>query len=153
VYQRPVLMGAEDIGTWQDIFTFLAIAAVITNAGIATFTMTTFDEYDYVTKLWLFISFQYVCFLSQGMLMAVIPDEPEERQIQIKRTEFITSKVIDLVDDDEDTQKVMTDAQREVHIEEYPSREVFGTMGTQSQHARNSITGKTSFSGITTNAH
>jgi len=148
VYQRPVLMGAEDIGTWQDIFTFLAVAAVVTNAGIATFTMTTFHDYDYVTKIWLFIAFQYVCFLSQGMIMGIIPDEPEEREIQLKRTEFLTSKIIDLVDDDEDIPIVMTDEMKDIHVEEYPSRDVFGTQGAQGDKARNSITGKQSFSGI-----
>ena len=29
VFQRPVLSGAEDIGTWQTIFTFLSAAAVV----------------------------------------------------------------------------------------------------------------------------
>ena len=65
IFQRPVPSGAEDIGSWQDIFTFLAMAAVVTNAGIAMFTMTTFNSYDYATKVWLFIIFQYVCFLLQ----------------------------------------------------------------------------------------
>ena len=65
--------------------------------GIATFTMTTFNNFSYVNKVWLFIGFQYLCFTIQALIMAVIPDEPEIRQIQLKRTEFLVDKLIDKV--------------------------------------------------------
>lgn len=67
VFQRPVPSGAEDIGTWQLIFTMLAAAAVITNAGLAVFTMSTFDKYDFQIRMWIFIIFQWVCFVLQVM--------------------------------------------------------------------------------------
>ena len=97
VFQRPVMKGAEDIGKWQDIFTFLSVAAVVTNAGLAVFTMDTFDNFSDSVRMWMFICFQYVCFMLQGLIMAVVPDEPEERVIQLKRTEFIVDKIIDKV--------------------------------------------------------
>lgn len=148
VFQRPVLSGAEDIGSWQTIFTMLSVAAVITNAGkppsllpslcvitalvlcagIATFTMTTFDDYSFGTKMWIFIGFQYVCFLLQGLIMAVVPDEPETRKIQLKRTEFLVEKLIDRVQDDEINEEAGKQYDlNDISIEEYPLREHVGT--------------------------
>ena len=93
--------GVEDIGAWQFIFTSIAKIAVVTNAGIAIFTMPTFDAYGFGYKVWLFVWFQYICFAFQGMVMVMVPDMPESRLIQLKRAEFINSKLIDKLPDDE----------------------------------------------------
>ena len=45
IYQRPLPKGAEDIGTWQIVFTILMVASVVTNAGIAVFTMSSLNRY------------------------------------------------------------------------------------------------------------
>eukprot|EP01041_Mallomonas_annulata_P010589 gene10589-22100_t len=45
MFQRPLPQGAEDIGAWQGIFTFISIAAVLTNAGLIVFTMDTLGDY------------------------------------------------------------------------------------------------------------
>ena len=39
MYQRPVPAGAQDIGSWQSIFTIISVLAVLTNAGLVCFTM------------------------------------------------------------------------------------------------------------------
>ena len=43
LFQRLKPQGAEDIGTWQSVFTLIAGCAVVTNAGLAFFTMGVFE--------------------------------------------------------------------------------------------------------------
>jgi hypothetical protein len=40
--RRPEMRGAEDIGTWEKIFTTLGLLAVISNAAVICFTSRTF---------------------------------------------------------------------------------------------------------------
>jgi len=101
MHRRPVPLCGEDIGRYQDILTILAGAAVITNAGMTVFTMTVLDAYSAVTRFWIFVAFQWVCFLVQSVVMAVIPDVPEEIDFHMQRAEYLTSKIIDKVADDE----------------------------------------------------
>eukprot|EP00595_Chromulina_sp_UTEXLB2642_P003694 CAMPEP_0196764098 /NCGR_PEP_ID=MMETSP1095-20130614/5350_1 /TAXON_ID=96789 ORGANISM="Chromulina nebulosa, Strain UTEXLB2642" /NCGR_SAMPLE_ID=MMETSP1095 /ASSEMBLY_ACC=CAM_ASM_000446 /LENGTH=707 /DNA_ID=CAMNT_0042118727 /DNA_START=171 /DNA_END=2294 /DNA_ORIENTATION=- len=111
-YQRPVPEGAQDIGTWQTIFTILSVASVITNAGLICFTMDVLSggsnnsnsqdpNYSYVGKLWVFLGFQWVMLSIQFILSAAIPDIPEQVDIQLQRANFIVSKIINQ-DSDED---------------------------------------------------
>lgn len=65
LFQRPIPKGAEDIGNWQTIFLLLAIAAVLTNAGLTCFTMDVLDSLTETQKYWVFILFQWVCFSLQ----------------------------------------------------------------------------------------
>ena len=75
LYQRPFPGGAEDIGTWQDIFFALSVAAVIVNASLVSFTMETFDQYSETGRFWIYIGFQYICFMLQQLIMAVREDD------------------------------------------------------------------------------
>eukprot|EP01035_Chromulina_nebulosa_P019942 gene19942-25908_t len=110
-YQRPVPEGAQDIGTWQTIFTILSVASVVTNAGLICFTMdvlsggsnsnTQDPSYSYAGKLWIFLGFQWVMLSIQFILSAAIPDIPEQVDIQLQRANFIVSKIINQ-DSDED---------------------------------------------------
>lgn len=100
LHQRPIPRGAEDIGTWQTIFTVVSVAAVLTNAGLTCFTMDTLDSYSDSTKYIVFIVFQLSCFSVQYMLMDLIPDVPEEIDIQLQRAEFLNQKFILQVPDD-----------------------------------------------------
>ncbi len=49
----------------QDIFLMISVAAVITNAGLAVFTMDVLDSYSEAFRFWTFILFQWVCFALQ----------------------------------------------------------------------------------------
>lgn len=49
----------------QTIFLMLSIAAVLTNAGLITFTMDVLDPLSTTNKFWVFIGFQWVCFSLQ----------------------------------------------------------------------------------------
>jgi anoctamin-10/anoctamin-7 len=99
--QRPLLAGAEDIGTWQSIFSVVATISVITNAGIIAFTMSVLEMYSFQVRVWLFIGFQWLCFLSQFIIQVAVPDVPYEIEIQQQRTEHIYNKLILRIPDDE----------------------------------------------------
>eukprot|EP00599_Poterioochromonas_sp_BG-1_P012741 CAMPEP_0173157600 /NCGR_PEP_ID=MMETSP1105-20130129/15730_1 /TAXON_ID=2985 /ORGANISM="Ochromonas sp., Strain BG-1" /LENGTH=64 /DNA_ID=CAMNT_0014075113 /DNA_START=1257 /DNA_END=1447 /DNA_ORIENTATION=- len=62
--------------------------------------MDVLDDYTTFGKAWIFIGFQYVLFSCQFIAEKVIPDVPEEVEIQIARNEFITSKIIDKTPDE-----------------------------------------------------
>lgn len=108
VYRRPVPISAEDIGAWQQIFLIITIAAVATNAGITCFTMTVLngvsqnDAIVLKVKLWTFIVFQWVCYVTQAIIMELIPDIPEAAIYHLARNEFLSLKVIDRAEDDDD---------------------------------------------------
>ncbi len=101
MHQRPIPVGAQDIGTWQSILTIIAVIAVATNAGIIVFTMDITWKYPDRGRLWLFIGIQWVLFLLQGCLVVGIDDDSEETLIQKKRMAFIVDKIIDGVPDED----------------------------------------------------
>lgn len=106
MYQRPVPQGAQDIGSWQSIFAILTTVSVITNAGLICFTMdlTKKDgEWEATDgqRLWMFIAFQWVIIGFQYLAGVYIDDVPVDVDIQLKRMEFINSKVIFKVADED----------------------------------------------------
>lgn len=107
----------------------IAVIAVVTNAGLTVFTMTVIDSWSMELRYWVFILFQWVCFISQAFIMAIIPDIPEEIDIQLQRTDFIVRKLIDKVGDDNDGD-IFKDV-GEVQFQEYPLK---GGKFTQNNH-------------------
>lgn len=49
----------------QSVFLIITVASVVTNAGLAVFTMQNLDSYSTVTRYWCFIGFQWICFSLQ----------------------------------------------------------------------------------------
>jgi hypothetical protein len=79
LYQRPIPLGAQDIGTWLPIFQFIATAAVVTNAGLVCFTMNSLSSFTPQGRAWSVIIFcgfhgavsdylLYYIFFMQGFL-------------------------------------------------------------------------------------
>jgi hypothetical protein len=102
VFQRTKPQGAEDIGTWQTVFTIIAAMAVVTNAGLAFFTMGVFSDPSWDGwRVWLFLSYQYVIFGLIYAFMAAVPDVPSDVETQIQRQEFIVEKIIKMAEDDD----------------------------------------------------
>ena len=91
MYQRPIPVGAQDLGSWQSIFTLMSVIAVATNAGLIIFTMNLSENKVYSEnvslngKYWIFIGFQWVLIGFQFLISVAIPDEPVEVTIQKKR--------------------------------------------------------------------
>lgn len=108
-YQRPVPQGTEDIGNWQAIFDFVSTFGVLSNGAIICFTMKAFN-YTQFGKAWVFIGFQWGILSLQYIIGVLIPDIPNDVVIQLERTEFIVSKLIDKVPDEEyDPKKKLDD--------------------------------------------
>ena len=121
LYQRPVPQGCQDIGTWQDIFKIISVVSVATNAAIICFTMDvlTYDSaaqnskisqvgglsaranFSLVGRLWVFFGFCVTLIFFQFLLTLAIPDVPLEVQIQHERQEFIVSKAIKRLQDED----------------------------------------------------
>lgn len=100
-YQRPIPVGAQDIGTWLDVFYLIAIAGVITNSALICFTMSLLWDYSFQFRLWIFIGFQWCVLGLQYITQLIIPDIPEEVEMQIQRAEFMKEKILDKEHDDE----------------------------------------------------
>jgi len=99
--QRPIPKAAQDIGNWQDIFGFMGTVAVITNGGLIFFTMDTLWFLPLAYRVWLFIGFQWILITTQVLLEGWIDDIPQDVIIQAQRQEFICSKLIDELADEE----------------------------------------------------
>jgi hypothetical protein len=100
VYQRPVPMGAEDIGAFEGVFNMIAYVAVVTNAGLAVFTLTIFDAFSVSSRMWLFVSFQYTCFLVMIFVQVMVPVTSEDCDIQVQRSRLLERKLIDRIPDE-----------------------------------------------------
>lgn len=98
-YRRPIPQGTEDIGNWQGIFDFISTFGVLTNGAIICFTMKAF-HYTHFGKAWVFIGFQWGMLSLQYIIGALIPDTPSDVVIQLERTQFIVSKLIDKTSDE-----------------------------------------------------
>jgi len=91
MYQRPIPVGAQDLGSWQSIFTLMSVIAVATNAGLIIFTMDLASNEIFAEKVttngryWIFIGFQWVIIGMQFIISVAIPDEPFEVTTQRKR--------------------------------------------------------------------
>lgn len=115
-------MGAQDIGVWLRIFQFTSVASVVTNAGLICFTMNDLNEYSAQGRAWIFIGFQWTLIFCQYLIEAIIPDEPEEVEIQERRMNFIVSKVI-FKTPDEDAMSV-EDYKRRGHTSIYADHDL-----------------------------
>lgn len=93
-YQRPVPKPAQDIGSWQGVFTALTVISVVVNAGLVAFSMTFLNGLSTANRFWVFIGFQVVFFSYLSVVSCCIPDQPEQYKIQIKRIEFMQDTVL-----------------------------------------------------------
>mmetsp|Transcript_20422 Transcript_20422/g.69393 ORF Transcript_20422/g.69393 Transcript_20422/m.69393 type:complete len:748 (+) Transcript_20422:84-2327(+) len=93
---------AEDIGTWYTILELLSTIAVITNSALVVFTGDNFESLGPATRVWLFVVLEHALLLIKYILALIVPDLPEEVDIQLKRQEFLVSKVIENAEDEQD---------------------------------------------------
>lgn len=105
-YQRIIPGGAQDIGTWQLVFTLITGAAIMTNAALCVFVMNTFERFSdeiynlVYFKAWMFIIFQYFLFGLMGLFSMLVSDVPYDVEVQLQRQSFINNKIIDKVADE-----------------------------------------------------
>ncbi|KAJ1451508.1 calcium-activated chloride channel-domain-containing protein [Pelagophyceae sp. CCMP2097] len=99
--RRPWPMGAEDIGTWEDILTIMSIIATLTNGIMVTWTSNTLATYTTLQRLIVFIIFEWVLVGAKFILMSVKDDIPPEVALQIERQNFFIAKIISNEKDEE----------------------------------------------------
>lgn len=103
-YQRPVPVGAQDIGTWQLVFNIISILCIFTNGAMVFFTMNLLRvdyKYSLVTRIWFFLGFQWILLGLQVVAQIFIVDEPSSVTTQKERMKFIESKAVDCVPDND----------------------------------------------------
>ncbi|CAN0037026.1 unnamed protein product, partial [Phaeothamnion confervicola] len=93
VCRRPEPRSAEDIGTWYAILETMSAIAVVTNSALIAFTSDLFDDQPMNVRVWIFVVFEHAMFAFKFLLATVIPDVPQDVDIQIRRNEFLVSKV------------------------------------------------------------
>ena len=104
--RRPEPRSAEDIGTWQVIFETVSFAAVLCNSALVAYTGTYARDETWVARAWIFISMAAGILFLKEFLAFLIPDEPSDVTIQIKRQEYITGKVLDDIQDEDDDELI-----------------------------------------------
>ncbi|CAM9404304.1 unnamed protein product [Ectocarpus sp. 13 AM-2016] len=114
-HRRPFPRGAQDIGTWQMVWTAVALVAVATNAGLILFTSEDVT-WDGENKVWAFVGWQYGVFGLMALFAMFVPDTPNNVTIQLKRQAFITSKVVDQIPDEQRLAHVRSVGQRNLDI-------------------------------------
>jgi len=106
--QRPFPSGAQDIGSWQTIFETVGLAAVFTNAALITWTVEDhFATESAWQKMLVFIAYQYFVFGILSFVKWAVDDVPPDVNLQLKRQEFLVSKVIYHCPDEADERESM----------------------------------------------
>jgi hypothetical protein len=101
-HRRPIPKSAEDIGTWEDCLQLLSVTAIVSNFGIIFFTSRFFVNETWQIRWIMFICLEYIIFVGKYIFSVIVEDIEGEVEIQIQRSEFLVSKVIkDLKDDDD----------------------------------------------------
>mmetsp|Transcript_1336 Transcript_1336/g.1776 ORF Transcript_1336/g.1776 Transcript_1336/m.1776 type:complete len:861 (+) Transcript_1336:116-2698(+) len=127
--QRPVPQPCQDIGTWQVIFTILVIISVVTNAGLLCFIMEgVLDGYSMSTRLWVFVIIQYVIFTLMYTIQLTVPDTPHDVLLQHQRTDFLVSKIIERISDEEEEAGFELEKISDFQLEVYPTDDVAATL-------------------------
>jgi anoctamin-10/anoctamin-7 len=115
--RRPEPRGSEDVGTWFLILEVMGIIAVMTNAGIICYTGTFMENVRWVQRAWLFIIFSGIFLLLKLIIAIAIPDQPLDVSIQLKRNDFVVSKLIDDAQDEADDKTLDVDLDTLGHFE------------------------------------
>ena len=95
ISRRPVPQSAQDIGMWRAVLEMTGFIAVLTNAGLVSFTGTIANGYSWVWRSWIFVLMSTGLFGVKWLYEYIIPDFPAEVELQQQRNEYIVSKVKD----------------------------------------------------------
>ncbi len=99
--RRPEPRSCEDIGTWFPILEIISFVAVLTNSGLVAFTSNNCVNYTWPARVWIFFGMSCGVVMCKFYMGTVIPDVPEEVEIQIERQKFYMDKVMFNVPDDD----------------------------------------------------
>jgi len=100
--RRPEPSGAEDIGTWYSILETMGAIAVLTNSAIVAFTGEFLEGFNFSHRFIFFLVLEHGLFIFKSVLGAIMPDIPDDVQMQLERQDFIRSKLLKDEPDDTD---------------------------------------------------
>jgi anoctamin-10/anoctamin-7 len=108
--RRPEPRGAEDIGTWFSVLSFISCVAVVTNSAISVYTATQTIDYTWSERSYLFIGITGIIFTAKAVLSYIIYlvyvtiwlDTDTVVDVQIARQAYIEKKVVLNFKDDAD---------------------------------------------------
>lgn len=102
LFRRVEPRSIEDIGTWYVILEIVSNASIFINAAIVSFTATNTVNYTWVERIWIFILMASGLFAIRSTVAFFIPDVPVEVDIQLARQDYITGKVLDNIEDEDE---------------------------------------------------
>lgn len=105
--QRPRYAGAQDIGSWQHVLTFIAVVGVFTNIGIIGYTSSALSsalplsffglfEVNDSNKALFLVALEHMILTTQFVVMNVVPDRPEQLSLLRARTNWRKKATIEL---------------------------------------------------------
>lgn len=101
MHRRPEPRSMEDIGSWQDAMELISTSAVFVNIGIIAYTGSFMDNYTWFQKVLMFLVCSVALIALKLYTQWLIPDETSDFKIQLARQEFIASKVLLSIADEE----------------------------------------------------
>ena len=109
-HTRPRPIAAEDMGQWQNMLEILGACSVLTNAALICVVSRHFDDISLELRWVLFIVIEHAMFAVKYFVGEILPDVPEEVEMQLERQDFIVGKVLeDAPDDNDDEMDVQKD--------------------------------------------
>ena len=96
--RRPTPSGCNSIGAWQPMFYIMSYASVLTNAGVIFFTADVIGVPAGVNisgdafKVWMWIVSCAAVLSLKALLVPLIPDVPEEVDLQLKRQDYLIER-------------------------------------------------------------
>ena len=97
--RRPFPQGAEGIGIWRSILSFISLAGIITNGLLICFTSTVFENRSMASRFGIFILIEHALVLIQVLIAFLVEDVPTDVKTQLERQKFIVERVIDNTED------------------------------------------------------
>ncbi len=92
--------------------------------------------YSLQGRVWIFVGFQWVLIFCQFIAQAIIPDIPEDVEIQTKRMEFFKNKVIEYVEDEDFSHG---DGDEEYDVTDEPSAHCCSVNRTRTKKIQDSL--------------
>jgi hypothetical protein len=90
------------------ILEVMAFFAVLSNSAIVAFTGNYTLNYTWVVRVWIFVCMAAGIMGVKLLIAAIVPDEPHEVTIQLKRAEYLTNKFFDDIVDEDDSDLLQT---------------------------------------------
>jgi hypothetical protein len=116
--KRPKPYPADSTGMWAYFMAAQSTAAVVTNLALVCFTTKLLNDYELVTKLFIFVLFEHLLLLMKSLVQQLVPDTPEQVSLLSARQLHLTNKLfrgLVMEDDDDDKEEVAEEVDLEIH--------------------------------------